>query len=143
MTSIRAIVIAVITHAGKLWVGEGYDSEKDETYYRPLGGGIDFGESAQAALEREFQEEINAGLKNIQYLTTLENIFTLNGKPGHQIVLVFRADFVDEKFNVMEEMIGDENGEGFVAKWVAVEDFIGGRKILYPEGLVGFVDKNN
>jgi len=42
-----------------------------------MGGGVDFGETSRDALQREFQEEIQAELTNIRHLGCLENLFTL------------------------------------------------------------------
>ena len=63
-----------------------FDSVKKEIYYRPLGGGIEFGEYGIDAIQREFQEELGVDLNNLKYLFTMENIFTLNGNRGHEIV---------------------------------------------------------
>lgn len=57
---IRVIVLGLIKSETQILVSAGYDSLKQKTLaiYRALGGGVDFGESSQAALQREFQEEI-------------------------------------------------------------------------------------
>ena len=57
---IRPIVLGLAIKNGKLLVGEGYDKIKDQTFYRCLGGGIEFLEKSDEALKREFKEEIGA-----------------------------------------------------------------------------------
>lgn len=84
---IRPLTLCLIKYQDKILVGEGFDSKKNEVFYRPLGGGIDFGETGEEALIREFHEELAADLENVKYITTLENIYTYNGDPGHEIVL--------------------------------------------------------
>lgn len=88
---IRALVIAVIWRGDELLVYEGRDSSKGETFYRPLGGGIDFGEAAVDALPREFREEIGTELEGVRYLETIENIYVFEGHPGHELVRVYEA----------------------------------------------------
>jgi len=57
---IRVKVFGLIQDEKRLFVCEGYDSIKQQKYYRALGGSIEFCETSRAALEREFQEEIQA-----------------------------------------------------------------------------------
>ena len=59
---IRPVVLGIITKNNKLLVGEGYDKVKKQTFYRCLGGGIEFTEKSNEALKREFQEEIQADI---------------------------------------------------------------------------------
>src|SRR5512140_1651840 len=94
---IRPLAICLFRNAGRILVFEGFDPVKQQTFYRPLGGGIEFGERAEAAVRREILEEIRAGTASLEYLFTLENIFTFNGEPGHEIVLVFDGRLADEK----------------------------------------------
>ena len=65
---IRPLVVAIIEHNDKYLVCAGFDSVKNEKFYRLIGGGIEFGEKAETALRREFKEEINSELANIKFL---------------------------------------------------------------------------
>lgn len=136
---IRNISICLIHRDRDIFVFEGFDSVKGETFYRPLGGGIEFGETAEEAAIREIQEEMDTVIENVSYLTTFENIFTLEGQPGHEIVMLMAASFKDKSFYARNNISCNENGATFVSMWVGVDEFISGRKILYPKGLREFL----
>ncbi|GET42642.1 NUDIX hydrolase [Microseira wollei NIES-4236] len=90
---IRGLALGLIPWGDRLFLSEGYDPIKQQTFYRALGGGVDFGETSHAALVREFQAEIPAELTNIlRYLGCWENLFVYNGKPGHEIIQVYQCD---------------------------------------------------
>jgi hypothetical protein len=42
---IRPLVIGVFSRNGSILVSEGYDTGKQQFFFRPIGGGINFGES--------------------------------------------------------------------------------------------------
>ncbi|WP_235907156.1 NUDIX domain-containing protein [Niallia circulans] len=67
---IRAIVICVFSRNDTILLSEGFDEVKQEYYYLPIGGGIEFGETSKEALIREVKEEINAKVDHIKYLGT-------------------------------------------------------------------------
>jgi len=67
-------------------------------------GGVDFGETSRDALQREFQEEIQAELTNIRHLGCLENLFTLTVSRVTKS-LVYQCDFVDSKFYQLEQLV--------------------------------------
>lgn len=134
---IRVIAICVIRKGDSIFVFEEYDRSKSQSYCRPLGGGIEFGERSSQAVVREFREEIDAEIVNLRYLQTLESIFTFNGSPGHQIVFVYEGDFADESFYRRDLVIGQEDsGERFRAVWRSITDFRDGELPLYPDGLL-------
>lgn len=137
---IRNIVICLIRKGDKIFVAEGRDEVKNETFYRPLGGGIEFGELAEAAAIREFKEEMDTDIEVLSYMHTFENIFVFNGSPGHQIAILLEAKFKDISIYELDKTTFIE-GDNTVhtAKWVNKNMFISGEKILYPEGLSDYL----
>jgi ADP-ribose pyrophosphatase YjhB (NUDIX family) len=142
--TIRPLALCVARHRDRpdhILVFEGYDPTKRQTFYRPLGGGIEFGEYARDAVLRELREELDAELTNIQYLATLENIFTYDGVPGHEIVQLFTADFADGAFYDRDDLSAHEDtGETFHVVWKPLADFRAGLAPLYPDGLLTLLD---
>jgi 8-oxo-dGTP pyrophosphatase MutT (NUDIX family) len=141
---IRSLAICVFRKDNKILVAEGYDSVKDETFYRPLGGGIEFGETSVETICRELMEEINAEVDrdSLEFLGAVENIFQFNGNPGHEIVLIY--DGALEKSGLYEQavIVGKEaNGEAVRAIWKDQEEFASGKSILYPTGLMELLQK--
>jgi NADH pyrophosphatase NudC (nudix superfamily) len=65
---IRPIVICVFRNEDKLFVTEGYDYYKNEIFYRPLGGAVEFGERSQDSIVREIREEADADIEDLTYL---------------------------------------------------------------------------
>lgn len=136
---IRVLALGLIQDGNRIFISEGYDPVKDQTFYRALGGGVDFGETSYQALQREFQEELQAELTNIHYLGCLENIFMFNGKAGHELIQLYRCDFVDRTFYEKERMTFQEGERSKTALWVDMDRFKSGELILYPEHFLDYV----
>ncbi len=133
---IRPLAICVFKHNNKILVCEGIDSVKNEIFYRPAGGMIEFGEKAEDALRREIKEETGEEINNIKYLGLLENIFTYEGKPGHEIILVYDAEFVNEDIYEKETVIITESNDIWCnAYWKRLDEFGDGKLKLYPDKL--------
>jgi len=62
-------------------------------------------------VHRELMEEIGAEVKELVYLGALENIFTFDGTPGHEIVQVYDGAFVDSGLYGQDVISGHESGE--------------------------------
>lgn len=137
--SIRALSLCIIKRGDKILVMDGHDNKKNQDYYRLLGGGIEFGEYAKDALVREFKEELDAELINIKYITTLENIFTLNEGKGHEVVMIFEADFKDESLYEKESMKIMDTRDNHIATWEGIADFKTGKHILYPDNILQYI----
>jgi 8-oxo-dGTP pyrophosphatase MutT (NUDIX family) len=134
---IRLIALCVCRREDKILVMEGYDSVRDQSHFRPLGGGIEFGELGAEAVARELMEEIGAGVIDVRYLCTLENIFVYEGKPCHEIVMIYDGSFTDESLYGKVLIEGAEaNGEPIRSVWKSLNDFRDGHPPLYPSGLL-------
>jgi len=139
MSQIRALAICIFSHNDKILVFEGYDPLKDEIFYRPLGGGVEFGERSEDTVHREMMEEIGVEVTDLVYLGALENIFVFNGEPGHEIVQVYDGNLKASGLYKQAEIQGNEAGaveEEFIAMWKSLDDFGPGKSPLYPDGLL-------
>jgi 8-oxo-dGTP pyrophosphatase MutT (NUDIX family) len=143
---IRPLAIGVFSHGDKIFVFEGYDPAKDEVFYRPLGGMIEFGEYGREALAREIMEEIGQKITNLRYLGSLENIFVFDGERGHEIVLVYDGEFLDRSIyreEVVEGYEDDMGGLTFKAMWKSLDTFHDSEAApLYPDGLLELLLKH-
>ena len=141
---IRPLAICVFLRDGRILAAKGYDDVKKQTFYRPLGGAIEFGESSAKTIARELKEEIDAKVKDLRYLGTLENIFTFNGDHGHEIVLVYDGAFVDKNLYKRDAIEGHEDNKDasrFTAYWIRLDDFRGKHAPpLYPTGLLELLE---
>jgi 8-oxo-dGTP pyrophosphatase MutT (NUDIX family) len=140
MAKIRVLALGMIRQGDRLFLGEGYDPIKQESFYRALGGGVDFGETSLAALQREFQEEIQAELTNIQYVACLENIFIYKGKQKHEIIQLYRCDFVDPKFYQIDEIPFSEGDRQKIARWLDIQRLKSGELRIVPDEFWHYVN---
>ena len=140
--SIRPTAIALLSWKDKILVFEGYDKIKGEYFYRPLGGGIDFGEYSHKTIKREIMEEIGAEICDVHYLYTLENIFICDGIPGHEIVQVFDAKLEDTSLYGKDLDAVEDNGVVFHCMWKSLEEIRAEGRPLYPDGLPEKLQEN-
>jgi 8-oxo-dGTP pyrophosphatase MutT (NUDIX family) len=133
--AIRAIAICVFRNGDKILAAEGFDSIKQQAFYRPLGGTIEFGEHSSETVRRELLEELGAEVTDLRYLGTLEEVFIFEAEKGHEIVLVYDGAFVDRSLYEKAVLQGNEVGAPFRAVWVDRNDLGPGKPPLYPTGL--------
>lgn len=132
---IRHIAICVFSHQGRILVNAFPDAVKQQILFRPLGGGIEFGERSADAIVREIREELGLPIDNVRLLGTLESLFTYLGKPGHEVVQVYDAQFSDLRIYDQIGMEGHEsNGDRIQAQWRDSES-LSRDGVLVPEGL--------
>ena len=133
---IRVIALGVFLHEGRILVFEGSDKVKNETFFRPLGGGVEFGETSEEALTREIHEELGLEIKNPRYLGMLENIFVYQGEPGHEIALVYDAQFVQADVYLQKNLrYVESDGEDLQCQWLSLDKVEKKNLRLYPHGL--------
>ena len=134
---IRPLALALLKNEkGQMLLHKAYDSLKKETFYRPLGGGIEFHESGKIAVERELDEELGLKVMVHKLVETFENIFVYEGKPGHEIVMLFETEFKDPRNYDRAEIDIVESGKVISqAVWRTVEEIRSEGAKLYPAGI--------
>jgi 8-oxo-dGTP pyrophosphatase MutT (NUDIX family) len=134
---LRALALGIFRKDDLILVSEGYDPIKGETFYRPLGGAIDFGEYGHQTLARELREELGVEVTSLRYLGLSENIFAYAGERGHEIVLIYEGDLADRSLYEQEQIVGHEDdGSPIHVAWKSLEFFRRGSAPLYPDGLL-------
>ena len=129
---IRPLALALIRNGNKILMTPGYDPKKDEHFYRLVGGGIEFGETALEALHREIKEELDLELTDIKFLDVVENIFTFDKRKGHEVVFIYEARFSDPNAYLKEEMVIIDNPQDS-AIWLDITTT--DKSKIYPHGL--------
>jgi 8-oxo-dGTP pyrophosphatase MutT (NUDIX family) len=130
-------VVCVFRDDNRILVAEGFDPGKQETYFIPVGGGVEFGELSRQAIRREVKEELGADIEAAELLGTLENVFTFDNQPHHEIVFVYDARFRDDAIYRQQTMEGIEsNGDRFKVSWQEIEALAAHSNPLYPDGLL-------
>lgn len=134
---IRVISLALIRRPsdGRWLAMHGTDPIKGEEFYRPAGGGVEFGESSRDAVCREMLEEFSAVVEPVDLWGATENLFIHMDKPGHEVVFLWECRFVDESLYSQDELPLTEGNEQLVAHWIDPEDLAARGIALYPDGL--------
>lgn len=134
---IRTIVLAAIVrpYDQALLAFRGYDPSKAEAFYRPLGGGIEFGETSDAALQRELYEELGVSVRPLRKLGTVESIFVYNGVHGHEIAMIWLAEFEEPALYTQSTLPYVEGAAVDIAEWVYPATLKAQGIPLYPDGL--------
>ena len=136
---IRVLALGLIRDRDRLFLSEGFDRANKQRFYRAIGGGVHFGETSLAALQREFQEELQAKLTNIHYLGCLESLFSFNGKPRHEILQVYQCDFADLRFYQREEIVFKEGKREKKALWIHRDRCLSGELNIVPQSFLEYL----
>ena len=135
--AIQTKAIGLAWSEGRLLAAEIRDDAGRLKGVRPLGGAVEFGERWQDALVREFEEELGLRAEVAGEPIVLENIFTHEGMPGHEIV--FAADVGLPADSIQgRDVVAFAEGDGTpcVARWFDIDTLDAPTgPALYPDGL--------
>jgi len=133
----RAVSLCLIKREEQYLFVENYDEVIEVTYYRPVGGTIEFGEDSRRTVIREVKEEINADISEPELITVIENIYNYGADTGHDLNFIYKADIVDGSYYEQDVINGVEGEEGFQAVWIDLNSIINdANKKLVPDGLM-------
>ena len=136
---IRVIAICTFLRDNRLLVFEAFDAVKGTPFYRPLGGGVDPGETSADALVREIREEMGQEITDLRLLGVLESIFTVGERAGHEIVFVYDGRFCDESVYAQPAFtIHEATGEVIRAVWRELASFDDYQRLV-PEKLLALL----
>ena len=142
-STIRVISICLFTREDRILVFEGYDTVKETPYYRPLGGGVEPGETTVETIRREIREEIDQEITDLRLLNVIESIFTVDGRVGNEIVFFYDGIFVDGSVYQRSSMtVHEDNGERARALWRSLDSFDGHHRLV-PERLMDLLRDRN
>lgn len=135
-STIRVKALGLHWRDGRLLASEVNRDDGTLKGVRPLGGTVEFGETWQDALIREFQEEIGVRIEVIGDPIVLENIYTHHGALGHEILFISEVIFSPNAYET-EEFIEycEDNGDPCIARWFDPVTLLEQGIALYPKGL--------
>lgn len=126
-------VMCLIRCGDTILLSKGYDKKKKQSFYRFLGGSLQFGERLEDGVKREIKEELGCEVENLKFLTVVENIFTFEEKNGHQVVFLYTCDLSDKSLYGKEEIHIIEDTYEVDAKWIPIKELQEGGIPLYPK----------
>ena len=88
---LRAVALGVVWRGPRLLMSAVTRDDGRRVGWRPLGGGIEFGETSREAVAREMAEELGARFRPTRLLGVLETIYEHHGAPGHEVVFVWEG----------------------------------------------------
>lgn len=136
---IRVLALGLIRDGDRLFLSQGKDPSTEQTFYRALGGGVDWGETSLNALKREFWEEIGGELTNIKYLGCIENIFTFDNQLKHEIIQLYSCDFLDPQFYQREQIEFSEKKRRKIALWVDIASCLSRELLIVPHEFLNYL----
>lgn len=93
-----------------------------DDFFTFVGGKVNFGETTEQAVMREFEEETGAVVCTERLLGIIENIFTMNGEKWHQYLFYY---LINDKYNTLPIFDGEkqikDNSAG-IYKWYNIRD---------------------
>jgi 8-oxo-dGTP pyrophosphatase MutT (NUDIX family) len=128
-------VVGLAWRGDDLLLAEVEDSTGRVKGLRPLGGHIEFGETREDALKREFTEELGCDVALAGPWHAFENIYRHEGATGHEFIFAANVRLGDEALYARERItFHEDQGLPCAALWQDPLKLPAGVE-LYPTGL--------
>lgn len=125
---------------GAALLGIGTDPSTGRQFCRPVGGGIEAGETPEGAARREILEEIGFPVADLRPLGVVDNSFVYGGKPGREITHLFEARWEDPALDARPEFPVAKKSRPRIARWFPTAHLRDGRVPAVPAGLGSRLD---
>lgn len=136
---IRVKVLGLAWRGDALLLSEVEDDAGQVKGARALGGSVEFGETREVALAREFQEELGTGIEIIGAWHAFENLFVHEGATGHEYLFLANIRLADARLYEVERVRYLEHDlTGCHAGWFVPTALPDGVE-LYPTGLLSLI----
>lgn len=108
----------IIIHNNKILVHRNVNSD----HYALVGGRVEIGESSADTIKREIKEELGKDVEITGYISTIENFFEMNGSKYHEIMFVYKVEFVNESDKNIEYSFKNIEGKDYlVYEWLDLD----------------------
>ena len=116
-------------------------AEHPQGYHRLIGGSVETGETHEDAIRREVREELGAQIRDLVCLEVVENIFVVNGVPGHEVVFVHTGR-LDPAPDPVGATLTESDGSVVPVVWRPFEDS-GDPLPLFPAGIAHLANRRH
>lgn len=94
----------------------------NEDHYALIGGRVQIGEKSSDTIKREILEEMGKEIEILEYISTVENFFEAKGLKYHEIMFIYKLEFVDENDKKIEDTIKNIEGKDYLKyEWIDLE----------------------
>lgn len=109
---------AVIIHNNKILLHR----NKNSDHYAMIGGRVEIGEDSEHTIKRELKEELGKEIEIIGYISTVENFFEMKGAKYHEIMFIYKAEFVNNKDKKLEDTLQNIEGKDYLQyEWIDLD----------------------
>lgn len=96
--------LALIWRGPELLMIRVNEEDGDVRGYRPIGGGIEFGETSKETIKREIMEELGVEFIPVNFIGYVENIYQMGGHTGHELMALWEGKLADESLYGQEKI---------------------------------------
>lgn len=138
---IRTRAVYLLRNGSSVLMADIVDPSSGEGVWLAPGGGVDPGESAEAAALREMREETGITGVKLRHLTTFENIFEYGGVAGHEVCFAFAGRAPAAVARQAEIQATESDGGRFTLRWVDVSSLVRGPRATWPRPLPAILER--